>query len=106
MPDIGSKDTHVIQALGKDGSWKNMTKHESAKDAKASLPVKNPDNYRVRTIAQASLSRSKGDAGNSSNTKAYQSGATKNTAVKAPVAKKPAVKPVAKPTAKAPAKKK
>jgi len=60
MPDIGSKVTHVIQA-NSNGEWKNMTKHEGIADAKAHMenyiPKKKQDNYRIRTLAQAGLTR-------------------------------------------------
>lgn len=32
-----SEYTHVVQAMGKNGSWKNMTKHLSQSDAKKSV---------------------------------------------------------------------
>ncbi len=34
---MASEYTHVIQAKGKDGSWKNMTKHIGMADAKSSV---------------------------------------------------------------------
>jgi hypothetical protein len=103
MPDINSKDTHVIQAMGKNGDWKNMTRHAGLKDAKSSLPAKNSQNYRIRTLAQAGLVRKPGDMGNSKKTDDYQSGKVKNTASK--TVSKPATKPAVKPAAKAVVKK-
>lgn len=34
---MANEYTHVIQAKGKDGSWKNMTKHIGQADAKSAL---------------------------------------------------------------------
>jgi hypothetical protein len=96
MSDINSKDTHVIQAMGKDGSWKNMTRHAGLKDAKSNMPAKNPQNYRIQTLKQAGLSKPAGDMGNSSKTEAYQSGKVKKPAAAKPAAAKPAAaKPAA-----------
>jgi hypothetical protein len=92
MPDIGSKVTHVIQATNDKGEWKNMTKHEGLADAKAHMenyiPKKKQDNFRIRTLAQAGLTRN-----------VDQAPATKKAA---PAPKKAA--PVAKKAAPAPKK--
>jgi hypothetical protein len=34
---MASEYTHVVQAKGKAGDWKNMTKHSSHNDAKSAL---------------------------------------------------------------------
>jgi hypothetical protein len=89
--------------MGKDGEWKNMTRHQGLKDAKSNLPA--GDKYRIQTIKQAGLVKSTGDSGNSAKTTAYQAGKVKNTAAKKPAAAKTtAGKPAAaKPAVKKPA---
>jgi hypothetical protein len=98
MPDIGSKVTHVIQA-NSNGEWKNVTKHEGIADAKAHMenyiPKKKQDNYRIRTLAQAGLTRNVDQAPAASKAKPAAKKA-------APVAKKAA--PVVKKAAPAPKK--
>jgi hypothetical protein len=87
MADIGSKVTHVIQS-NENGTWKNATKHEGLADAqdhmKKYIPKNKQANYRIRTIAQAGLTR------NADKNKP----AVKKAAVKKPTTKK--VAPVAK----------